>query len=126
MDTCVVFRWHNNRDAVHAPVPGTGFQVPGTNVLADFMIEIRGRHNTILSNRILDWSGQESEEWLWIDMGQVEVSCDSSQMEIGIQWQDIGVDPTNETLAVYFCITDWIEETTDFSNSEGAINGPTR
>ena len=107
-------------------VSGTGYQVPGTPLFADFMIEIRGRHNTILSNRLLDWSGHDSGDWTWIERGLVEVVCDSTQMEIGIRWEDIMVDPSIDRFSVFFLITDWESGGQDYSDAEGAILGPTR
>jgi hypothetical protein len=105
--------------------PGSGYdhRIP---IGADYMIEVLGRHNKILSKCCYEWFGTFGREWKWMECGSVDVALDSSEMEIGIPWEDIAIDPQSDAFEVYFLTTDWERRGVDYSNKEGPITGPTR
>ncbi|UCF07901.1 MAG: hypothetical protein JSW28_09720, partial [Thermoplasmata archaeon] len=103
----------------------TGYSV-GAFLGADYLIEVRGRYNQVLSNALYEWSGNNSLDWNWQEIGSVEVALDYCQMEITLEWQDIGVDPTMDQFSVFFQISDWQTTSTDYSDGEGVLVGPTR
>ncbi|UCF09226.1 MAG: FG-GAP repeat protein, partial [Thermoplasmata archaeon] len=109
-------------------IPGPGYRGGGLPMTADYLIEVRGRYNTIISQAYYEWRGANSLEWNWEQMNTVEVSVglDTSRMEIGLTWNDINLDPANDTFAVYFMATDWERSEADYSDYEGEIYGPTR
>ncbi|MEE9150708.1 MAG: FG-GAP repeat protein, partial [Thermoplasmata archaeon] len=80
----------------------------------------------VLSKTYYEWAGTFAMEWNWTERGSVDVGLDSVQMEIGIDWEDIDVDPMDDRFDVYFLATDWEEKEKDYSDGEGAIEGPTR
>lgn len=106
-------------------IDGTGYS-GGLPIGADYMIEVRGRYNQVLSKTYYEWSGTVPIEWNWTEQGSIDVGLDSVQMEIGIEWEDIGIDPLNDRFDVYFMTTDWEEGEKDYSDGEGPIAGPTR
>jgi hypothetical protein len=105
--------------------PGTGYNY-GLPIDADYLIEVRGRHNKVLSSFIYEWSGSYVYHWEWAKAGPVDVGLDMFQMEVGIQWKDIDVNPEDDFFDVYFLTTDWQKKDKDYSNTEGIITGPTR
>lgn len=106
-------------------IEGTGYS-GGLPIGADYMIEVKGRYNQVLSKTYYKWSGTIPIEWNWTEQGSIDVGLDSVQMEIGIEWEDIGINPLNDRFDVYFLTTDWEEREKDYSNGEGPIEGPTR
>ncbi len=93
---------------------------------ADYMIEVRGRYNNVLSQSYYEWAGTISMEWKWTELGPVDVGLSTVEMEVGIDWADINVDPLNDHFYGYFLVTDWEKRHTDYSDTEGPIEGPTR
>lgn len=101
----------------------TGFNVtPGVG--ADYLIEVRGWHNQILSHVYYQFAGNDNNDWNWIELGTVSVACDSTQMEISIGWEGIGVNPNTDQFFVFFTVMDWTEE--NFDTSDSYLVGPTR
>ena len=53
-------------------------------ITADYLIEIKGRLNNVISRTHYEWTGSRSYEWAWTQRGTVEVGLDSTKMEVGI------------------------------------------
>jgi hypothetical protein len=78
------------------------------------MIEVKGRFKKVLSSSYYEWVGVLNGEWE--ERGSVDVGLDSAQMEVGIDWDDIDVDPYNEWFEAFFLTTDWENRETDYSD----------
>jgi uncharacterized protein YuzB (UPF0349 family) len=93
-------------------------------IQADYLIEIKGRHNQIISSIYYEWSGTHLNDWTWIEKGPLQAGLDTDQMEVSIGWSNIGVDPLVDNFKVYFLMTNWREESFDYS--QDIIIGPAR
>ncbi|ODS37678.1 MAG: hypothetical protein A7315_03895 [Candidatus Altiarchaeales archaeon WOR_SM1_79] len=88
----------------------------GIPIDADYMIEIKGRYNRILSCSYYEWTGASFRDWNWAEKGSVEFGMDLTQMEVGINWDNIGVVSVNHSFDVFFLTTDWENRETDYSD----------
>jgi hypothetical protein len=91
---------------------------------ANHLIEIKGRHNKVISKVTYDWIGLKANDWIWAPKGEPEVELDSYQMEVGININDLGIEQSNQTINVFFWATDWEKNELDTSNLEGPVSPP--
>jgi RNA polymerase subunit RPABC4/transcription elongation factor Spt4 len=91
---------------------------------ANHLIEVKGRHNKVLSRVVYDWIGTNSNEWNWVPKGVPEVELDSYQMEVGTDLNLLGISRSNQSFDVFFWATDWQKSEKDTSDYEGAISPP--
>jgi hypothetical protein len=101
----------------------TGYQ-KDLPIEADYLIEVKGRHNRVISSIFYEWQGAYSWEWNWVERSAVDVGLDSIEMEVGVGWQELGLNPQNGSFDAYFMTTDWQKSISDYSNGEGVIRGP--
>lgn len=101
--------------------PGTGYFIRGIG--ADYMLEIYGRNHEVMGSSYHSYTSAE-QDWNWVTSGSVDVACDMDQMEIGLPWEAISVDPAVDTMAVLFSVADWRGDSIDISDA--VIVGPSR
>lgn len=85
-------------------------------VRANYMIEIKGRYNKIISARYYEWTGRGVYDWMWTQRGSVDVGLDSQRMEVGIDWIDIGINPFSQYFEAFIWTTDWEKSAADYSD----------
>jgi uncharacterized protein YuzB (UPF0349 family) len=95
-------------------IEGTGY-IANLPIQADYMIEIQGRHNQVLTCQLFHWDGSHPNDWTWFSLGSAQVGIDTDQLEVAVGWEDIGVDLENDSFEVFFMVTDWRGESSDFS-----------
>ena len=101
-------------------VNDTGYQ-GNLPLRANYMIKITGRHNKILDKGYYEWTGTQVNEWAWTHKGSVDAELDFIQMEVGVDWDDIGLNAINDYFEVFFWATDWEGNSKDYSDGEGVI-----
>jgi hypothetical protein len=104
---------------------GDGYR-GGIPISADYMIQIMGKNNKVQESKLFKFDGASSHDWDWLQERDLEVGLSSARMEVGIRYSDIDIDRTNDRFLVYFMSSDWLRSARDYSNVEGAIEGPTR
>ncbi|KPJ70916.1 hypothetical protein AMJ52_09300, partial [candidate division TA06 bacterium DG_78] len=100
---------------------GYSYNLP---ISANYMIEVRGRYNKVLSSSYYEWSGISA--WDWTKLGPVEVSLDTVNMEVGLNWAGIGLNSINDSFEAYFLATDWEDRERDYSDTESIVQRSTR
>jgi hypothetical protein len=92
-------------------------------ISANYMIEVIGRHNEVISASYYNWTGTSGSDWNWKRLGPVDVGLDMVRMEVGINWDHLNLNSQNDTFEVYFYATDWEQHIKDYSDGEGVIRG---
>jgi hypothetical protein len=96
-------------------IQGNGYQ-GNLPLTANYLIEITGRYNKVLSQNYYEWSMDGSGPGTWLQKGEVDVSLDNIRMEVGIEWISLGINPFLEYFDVFFWATDWERGDSDYSD----------
>jgi hypothetical protein len=93
-------------------------------ISANYMIEIKGRHNKVIASNFYQFAGLTKNDWTWIFRESPKVELETAKLEVGIPWTKIGINPENDNFDVLFLATDWLKSKEDYSQE--IITGPTK
>jgi hypothetical protein len=96
-------------------IEGNGYQ-GNLPLTANYLIEITGRYNKVLSQYYYEWYDDGSSPGKWLQKGEVEVRLDQIRMEVAMDWINLGINPFLQYFDVFFLAADWERSASDFSD----------
>jgi predicted regulator of Ras-like GTPase activity (Roadblock/LC7/MglB family) len=91
----------------------TGYFV-NPDIGAEYMVNISGKGNTILSKKLNVFNSTFNNEWIWEYITSVDAAVDSKAMEAQIDFDLLGIGQ-NQSYNIWFLTTDW-RDANDMSN----------
>jgi hypothetical protein len=80
---------------------------------ADYMIQIKGKGQRIMSSMYYEYGGGEEGDWNWTPIGEVSSAIDYARLETQIPFEKLNL--TDGSVSVYFCVHNWDNSSVDYS-----------